>query len=263
MKIHDTAVISSAARVHEDVEIGPYVVIDGPVEVGRGTRIYSHAVLTGSTHIGEENEIHMGAIIGHVPQDFSFTGAETFLKVGDRNVIREHAQIHRGSLANSTTIIGDENYIMQNAHIAHNCKLGNEIILAGGALLAGHVEVEDKAFISGNCVVHQFVKIGTLSLMRGLSRTSKDVPPYCIIDGTHTVRGLNLVGMRRAGITAEGVSALKSAYKELFRSPGIMGSKLKRLASEGPTPEVKTLVAFITKSKRGICIARSRSSNGQ
>ena len=152
---------------------------------------------------------------------------------------------------------------MQNAHIAHNCKLGNEIILAGGALLAGHVEVEDKAFISGNCVVHQFVKIGTLSLMRGLSRTSKDVPPYCIIDGTHTVRGLNLVGMRRAGITAEGVSALKSAYKELFRSPGIMGSKLKRLASEGPTPEVKTLVDFITKSKRGICIARSRSSNGQ
>ena len=221
MAIHPTAIISPQADLDPSVDIGPYVVIDGTVRVGRGTRILAHAVLTGWTEIGEENEIHMGAVIGHVPQDVSYAGAKSFLRIGHRNIIREHSQIHRGTQPESATIIGNDNYLMQHAHVAHNCRLGNQTIIAGGALLAGYVDVADRAFVSGNCVVHQFVKIGTLALLRGLSRTSRDVPPFCIMDGTHTVRGLNVVGLRRAGFSRERITALRRAFAALSASGGI------------------------------------------
>ena len=253
MAIHPTAVVSPQAELDAEVDVGPYVVIDGAVQVGRGTRILAHAVLTGWTRIGRDNEIHMGAVVGHVPQDVAYTGARSSLRIGDRNVIREHSQIHRGTKAESETVVGDDNFLMQHAHVAHNCRLGNHTIIGGGALLAGYVTVEDRAFVSGNCVVHQTVRIGTLALLRGLSRTSRDVPPFCIMDGTHTVRGINVVGLRRAGFSPERIAALRGAFSTLFRRRGDLSRKVETLLDSDPSDDVRRLIEFIRRSERGVC----------
>lgn len=253
MAIHPTAVITPRAELDAEVAVGPYVVIDGPVQIGRGTRILAHAVLTGWTRIGRDNEIHMGAVVGHVPQDVAYTGARSYLRIGDRNVIREHSQIHRGTTAESETVVGDDNFLMQHAHVAHNCRLGNHTVIGGGALLAGHVSVEDRAFVSGNCVVHQTVRIGTLALLRGLSRTSRDVPPFCIMDGTHTVRGINVVGLRRAGFGPERIADLRRAFSALFRRRGDLSRKVETLLDSEPSADVRCLIEFIRGSERGVC----------
>ena len=253
MAIHPTAVISPQAELGAEVDVGPYVVIDGAVQIGRGTRILAHAVLTGWTRIGRDNEIHFGAVVGHVPQDVAYTGARSYLRIGDRNVIREHSQIHRGTTADSETVVGDDNFLMQHAHVAHNCRLGNQTIIGGGALLAGYVNVEDLAFVSGNCVVHQTVRIGTLALLRGLSRTSRDVPPFCIMDGTHTVRGINVVGLRRAGFSPERIAALRHAFSALFRHRGDLSRKIETLLDSDPSDDVRRLIEFIRRSERGVC----------
>jgi len=253
MPIHPTALIDPRAEIHPEADIGPYVVIEGPARVGRGTRVLAHAVLTGDTEIGDNNEIHMGAVIGHAPQDLAYKGGQSFVKIGHRNVIREHSQIHRGTTEGSATVIGNDNYLMHHSHVAHNCQLGNQTIIAGGALLAGYVQVEDQAFISGNCVLHQFVRIGTLAILRGLSRTSRDVPPFCIMDGTHTVRGLNVVGLRRAGFSHERIRALKRAFTRLFRQKVNLRRVVTELRLEPCSPDVLYLLNFIEQSKRGVC----------
>jgi UDP-N-acetylglucosamine acyltransferase len=259
MPIHPTAIIDPRAEIHPKADIGPYVVIDGVVQVGCGTRVLAHAVLTGWTEIGEDNVIHMGAVIGHEPQDLSYKGAKTFLKIGDRNIFREHSQIHRGTVEGSTTVIGDDNYFMHHSHAAHNCQIGNNTIIAGGALLAGYVQVDDHAFVSGNCVVHQFVRIGTLAMLRGLSRTSRDVPPFCIMDGTHTVRGINLVGLRRNGFSRERIRALRNAFTRLFRKRVNMRQAVTELRAETDSPDVLFLLDFIEQSKRGVCFGPKSS----
>ena len=253
MPIHPTAIIDPHAEIHADAKIGPYVVIDGTVQVGRGTHVLAHAVLTGWTEIGEDNVIHMGAVIGHEPQDLSYKGAQTFLKIGHRNIFREHSQIHRGTEEGSATVIGDDNYFMHHSHAAHNCQIGNNTIIAGGALLAGHVHVEDRAFVSGNCVVHQFVRIGTLAMLRGLSRTSRDVPPFCVMDGTHTVRGINIVGLRRTGFSPARIRALRNAFSKLFRTRVNLRQAVAELRPETDSPDVLYLLDFIEQSKRGVC----------
>lgn len=253
MPIHPTALVDSRAEIHSETDIGPYVVIDGPVRVGRGTHIFAHAFLTGDSEIGEDNEIHMGAVIGHTPQDSAYKGGQSFLRIGHRNVIREHSQVHRGTTEGSATVIGDDNYFMHHSHVAHNCQIGNQTIIAGGALLAGYVQVEDQAFVSGNCVVHQFVRIGTLAILRGLSRTSRDVPPFCIMDGTHTVRGINLVGLRRAGFSHERIYALRQAFTRLFRQKINLKRAVEELRQEPCSPDVSYLLDFIAQSKRGVC----------
>ena len=253
MPIHPTALIDPRAEIHPEADIGPYVVIEGPARVGRGTRVLAHAVLTGESEIGDNNEIHMGAVIGHTPQDLAYKGGQSFVKIGHRNVIREHSQIHRGTTEGSATVIGNDNYLMHHSHVAHNCQLGNQTIIAGGALLAGYVQVEDQAFVSGNCVVHQFVRIGTLAILRGLSRTSRDVPPFCIMDGTHTVRGLNVVGLRRAGFSHDRIRALKQAFTRLFRQKVNLRRVVTELRLEPCSPDVLYLLNFIEQSKRGVC----------
>ena len=253
MPIHPTAIIDPRAELHAEADIGPYVVIDGTVQVGRGTRVLAHAVLTGWTEIGDDNVIHMGAVIGHEPQDLAYKGAQTFLKIGHRNTFREHSQIHRGTVEGSATVIGNDNYFMHHSHAAHNCLIGNNTIIAGGALLAGYVQVEDRAFVSGNCVVHQFVRIGTLAILRGLSRTSRDVPPFCIMDGTHTVRGINLVGLRRSGFSRERVHALRNAFARLFRKRVNLKQAVAELRTETDSADVLYLLDFIEQSKRGVC----------
>jgi UDP-N-acetylglucosamine acyltransferase len=254
MAIHPTAVIDSRAEIDANVAIGPYAVIDGLVKIKTGTRVMAHAYVTGWTEIGADNEIHPGAILGDAPQDKAYKNTESYLKIGDRNIIREHAQIHRGTVAGSSTVIGDDNFLMATSHVGHNCKLGDNVILANGALLGGYVEVGNNVFISGNCVVHQFVRIGEHALMRGLSGTSRDVPPYAIIDWQHTVRGVNVIGLKRAGFDEKRIRAIKEAFRVLFRKGRNLSLALKEVEKrEWANSDVSALLDFIKSSKRGVC----------
>jgi UDP-N-acetylglucosamine acyltransferase len=254
MPIHPTAVIDARAELDASVEIGPYVVIDGPVRIGPGTRIMAHAFLTGDTELGADNVVHPGAILGHEPQDLSFREAPTGLRIGHRNVIREHAEIHRATQEGTLTVVGNDNYLMSHGHIAHNCRVGDRTIVCSGALVAGHVVLEDQAFVSGNCVVHQHVRIGRLAILRGLSRTSRDVPPFSIMDGTHTVRGVNRVGLRRSGFDAARIRALHTAFRILFRTRLNLGEAIARVEAEVRSPDVDELLAFIRGSTRGVAM---------
>lgn len=261
--IHPTAVVSSDAEIHPAATVGPYAVIDGAVRIGAGTRIAAHAVVRGSTELGERNVVDTAAVLGGDPQDLSFTGGTTFLRVGNDNVFREHVTVHRGTLDGSATVIGDGNYFMQSSHVAHNCRIASATIVAGGALLAGHVVLEDRAFVSGNCVVHQHVRIGRFALLRGLARTSRDVPPFCVIDGTHTVRGVNAIGLRRAGFDAARIAAIRRAVVVLFGRPTHLGRALARVEAGDMTDDVCELVAFVRASKRGVCVPpRRRAPSG-
>jgi UDP-N-acetylglucosamine acyltransferase len=257
--IHPTAVVDPRADVHPDADLGPYVVVDGPVRVGAGTRVMAHAFLTGHTEIGRDNVIHPGAILGHEPQDLAYRGAPTGLRIGDRNVVREHAEIHRATQEGTWTVVGDDNYLMSHAHVAHNCTIGDRTIICSGALVAGHVQVADQAFVSGNCVVHQHVRIGRLAILRGLSRTSRDVPPFAIMDGTHTVRGVNRVGLRRAGFDAKRIRTMVTAFRILFRIRTNLRDALARVETDLSGPDVDELLAFIRASKRGIAMGPPRT----
>jgi len=239
--IHPTAIVDRRAEIDASAEIGPYVVIDGPVHVGPRTRVMPHVVLVGDTRLGADNVLHAGAVLGDAP---------TGLRIGDRNVFREFSQVHRGTQPETVTVLGDQNFLMANAHVAHNCRIGSRVVLAGGALVAGHVTVDDDAFISGNCVVHQHVRIGRLSIMRGLSRTSRDVPPFSLVDGTHTVRGVNRVGLRRAGFDRTRMRAIVEAFRILFAERRNL--RLAMAEVEASTPEVQELLAFVGASRRGV-----------
>jgi UDP-N-acetylglucosamine acyltransferase len=256
--IDPTARIAATATIAPDAEIGPNVIVGEQSSIGSGTKVMANAVIGPWTTIGANNTIHFGAIVGHDPQDFGYNGEECYLTMGGGNIVREYATLHRGNRPGTTTTVGDNNFFMIQSHVAHNCIIGNNIILAGGALLAGHVEVADRAIISGNCVVHQFCRIGRFAMLRGLSRTSRDVPPFCIMDGTHTVRTLNLVGLRRNGFDPKRVRAVKNAFKVLFTSGLAMPAAVARVEAEFEiTPDVQELLDFIKTAKRGVCFGKS------
>ena len=260
MTIHPTAIIDPEAEIDSEVEIGAYVVIDGRVKIKRGTRVMAHAYLTGWTEIGEGNEIHPGAALGGAPQDKAYHGQESYLRIGANNIIREHVQIHRGTAPGSATIIGNDNFLMATSHIGHNCRLGDNVILANGAMLGGYADVGNNVFISGNCVVHQFVRIGEYALMRGLSGTSRDVPPYAIVDWQHTVRGVNVVGLKRAGFDEKRIRAIRTAYRVLFRQGRNLALAVKEVEnSNGANQDVAALLEFIKASKRGVCFGANES----
>jgi UDP-N-acetylglucosamine acyltransferase len=263
MPIHPSALIDPRSEIHPQADVGPFVVVDGAVKVGPRTRVGAHATLLGSTEIGADNVIHAGAVVGDTPQDLGFPGAESYLRIGDRNVIREHVQIHRGTKPGSATVIGNDNYFMTNAHVAHNCRIGDNVIIANGALLGGYVEVEDEVFVSGNCAVHQFVRVGRLSIMRGLSRASRDVPPFCVMDWTHTVRAVNRVGLRRAGFTPEQIRALQNAFRTLFRRVTNLTKAIAELEAGPCSPEVRYLIDFIRASKRGVSRGPRRAETSE
>ncbi len=254
MAVHPTAVIDPRAEIHAEVEIGPYVVIDGPVKVRRRTRIMAHAYITGWTEVGEDNEIHPGVILGGAPQDKAYHGEESYLRIGDHNVFREYVQVHRGTAQGSSTVIGSDNFLMAGSHVGHNCKLGDHIVLTNGALLGGYVEVGDRAFISGHCVVHQFVRVGELSLMRGLSGTSRDVPPYSVVDWQHRVRGVNSVGLKKAGFDDRRIREIKETFRILFRKGRNLALAIQEIETKGNySMDVLALLEFIKSSKRGVC----------
>ncbi len=255
--IDSTARISPTAVIAPDVEIGPNVTIGAHSVIGSGTKIMANAIIGPWTTLGENNVIHYGAIVGHDPQDYGFKGEESYAVIGNGNIIREYATIHRGNRPGATTVIGNNNFLLIQSHVAHNCVLGNNILISGGALLAGHVTVEDRAIVSGNCTVHQFCRIGRFAMMRGLSRTSRDVPPFCIMDETHTVRSINVVGLRRNGFDGKRIRAIKNAYKFLFFKGMVMANACAHVEAElEVNDDVRYLLDFIRGSKRGVCFGK-------
>lgn len=263
MAIHPTAVIDPRAELDASVEVGPHVVIEGRVVIGPGTALGPHVHVLGPTTIGRDNRVASGAVLGGAPQDLSYRGAPTELRIGDRNQIREHVEINRATKLEQPTTIGDDTFLMGHSHIGHDCQVGNGVILANGAMLGGHVQVDDRAFISGNCVVHQFVRVGRLTMLRGLSRTSRDVPPFAIMDWTHTVRGINRVGLRRAGFDREAIRAVQRAFTTLFGSRRNLRQALAEVEAGPRSAEVDELVAFIRASTRGVCFGPSGQGLGE
>jgi UDP-N-acetylglucosamine acyltransferase len=257
--IHPTAIIHPKAKVDGTVEVGPYAIIDANVTVGPGCVLGPHAYLTGVTEIGARNIFHSGCVIGGTPQDLKYKGDPTTLKVGDENVFREHATVNVATEMGEDTVVGSNNLIMAGAHIAHNCHLGNRIIMGNTSMLAGHVLVSDKAIISGSCLVHQFVRIGSQSMMQGGAAISKDLPPYTVARGYNGLCGLNIIGMRRAGMSPEERLELKKVYRMVFREGRIMRLAVEEALKGFKGGAARTLLEFIAASKRGVCAHRSRA----
>lgn len=256
MKIHPTAIISPEARLAESVEVGPYSIIGPDVQIGAGTVIGPHVVIEKYTDIGEGCHIHQFASIGADPQDLKYQGEPTRVAIGNFNTIRECATIHRATTADiGVTIIGDYNLLMAYTHVAHNCKIGNRVIMSNAVNLAGHIHVEDFAIIGGMTGIHQFTRIGAHSFIGGASAVPRDVPPYVLASGnTAKPYGLNLVGLKRRGFSEDTLQALKHAYRLVFRSSLRLAVALDRVEQEVPDlPEIRQFVEFIRHSARGIC----------
>lgn len=236
------------------MHIGDYCVIEADVEIGSGCLLEPYVYVKRWTALGERNEISSGTVLGTDPLDKAFPGDRSYLRIGNANKIREHYTISRGTQPESITEIGDENYIMTSGHIAHNCKIGNRTVICSCALLAGYVEVEDQAFVSGGVVVHQYSKIGRLAMIGGNTRVNSDVPPFFLYSGFNIeAKGLNVVGLKRAGYKQSDILALKKAYHILYRSGLKLEAALTRIEAEIGTPEAVHLVQFIRRSERGIC----------
>lgn len=268
-RIHPTALVDPNAELGADVEVGPFVVIEKGVKIGARTRLMARAYVCQRTSLGEDCVVHIGAVIGHEPQDLSYKGEPTATIVGKGCTIREHVTIHRATVKDSNpTTIGDQCFLMAGSHVAHNCMIGNSVTLANGALLAGHVHVGDRSIVSGNTVVHQFVRVGRLTMLSGGSRFGMDVPPYLIGDGANTITVLNAVGLRRApGLTDDDRAQIKAAYRILYRSDLDLKDALARLKAEFTSPAVAHWVEFYgAPTKRGFCqyrrVRRGGSSGG-
>jgi UDP-N-acetylglucosamine acyltransferase len=252
--IHPTATIHPKAQLDLDVSVGPHALIEGPVLIGSGTEIQGHAVITGSVRIGKGNRIGYGAIVGSYPQDLSFDPkAASGIEIGDNNVIREYCTIHRGTKEGSNTVVGSNNLFMVGAHLGHNARVADHVILANNVLLGGYVEIHDRVFIGGGSVVHQFTRIGTVSLLQGISGIGKDVPPFSIAVGINGIAAINVVGLRRAGFGPALRKEVKSAFELLYRSGLNAKQALEEAGKRTWTPQVVTFWNFIATSKRGIC----------
>jgi UDP-N-acetylglucosamine acyltransferase len=251
--IHPTAIVHPGARLDATVQVGPYAIIDKDVAVGAQCIVGPQVYLTGRTTIGAHNRFYVGCVIGEEPQDLKYAGDPTGLRIGDRNVFREHVTVHRSNKVAEETVIGSECFLMAHSHVAHNCHLGDGVILANGALLAGHVTVGDRAFISGNCIAHQFVRIGTLALMQGGSAVSQDLPPYTILSQGNGICGLNAIGLRRASFTAAERLELKQLYRLLFREGLNLRMALADAQTRFTSAPAKVLMGFVSASKRGVC----------
>jgi UDP-N-acetylglucosamine acyltransferase len=260
MSVDASADVAPTARVHPDAVIGPgtrigeFCVIEQDVIIGPNCLLEPYVYVKRWTRVGEENRISAGTVLGTDPLDKSFTGDRSYLFIGDRNKIREHYTISRGSQPGSETRIGNDNYVMTSGHIAHNCILGDNIVVASCVLLAGYVEVESQAFISGGVVVHQFSKIGRLAMVGGNTRVNSDLPPYFLYsDFNVAAKGVNVVGLKRANFSQEEIGRLKIAYRLLYRMGLKAEEALSRIEAEVPSEHTLHITDFVRRSKRGIC----------
>ena len=255
MKIHSSAIVSKKAKLETDVEVGPYTVIGDGVKIGQGTRIASFCVIENDITIGAGCKIFTGAVIGSIPQDLKYDGAPSRVVIGENNIIREYVTVNLSTTEGGETVIGHDNLIMAYSHIAHECVVGNHCIIANGGTLAGHVTLEDRVVIGGLVAIHQFVRLGTLSIVGGCSKVVTDIPPYATCDG-HPAKffGLNIVGLKRAGVPAAVMQDLKSAYRIFFQSGLNKKHALDEIKKSVPSsPQVQHLIEFISTSTRGIC----------
>ncbi len=260
-RIHPTAVIDPLAEIGEQVEIGPHVVVEGQVRMGDGCVVRPGAHLIGPLTMGRHNRVFSHAVLGEQPQHLKYDGEPTRVEIGDGNIFREHVTVHRGTTASGKTTIGSHNFLMAGAHVAHDCVVGDGCILANGALLGGHCIVEDNVFMSGNSALHQYVRAGRLSLLSGCSGSTMDMPPFIIQQRINVVVGVNVVGMRRAGISTEHIDAVRRAFHILYHERMVLPAALERIDRElGEVAEVAEMTAFIRASRRGINLINEREA---
>lgn len=252
--VHPTAIVDPNANLGKGVVVGPWSIIGPGVTIGDGTEIRSHVLIERNTTIGADCQIHQGAVLGTDPQDLKFHGEETYLEVGDRTIIREYATLNRGTAATLRTVVGDDCFLMTYSHVAHDCQIGNNVVLSNAVNMAGHVMIEDWAIIGGLTAIHQFVRIGAHAFVGGASRTSQDVPPYTKAAGSPMkLYGLNSVGLDRRGVSPEVRKALKRAYRIIFQSNLPLTQALDQAEAEcKELPEVGHFINFIRKSERGV-----------
>ncbi|WP_416309581.1 acyl-ACP--UDP-N-acetylglucosamine O-acyltransferase [Spirulina sp. 06S082] len=247
--IHPSAVIHPQAELHSTVRVDPYAIIGENVKIGAGTRIGAHVVLEGPTEIGVDNHIFPGAAIGLEPQDLKYKGGLSWVKIGDGNRIREYVTINRATAEGEATTIGSNNLIMAYSHVAHNCKIGDKVVIANNVALAGHVEIESRVVVGGVLGIHQFVRVGTMAMLGGMSRIDRDVPPYMLIEGNPgRVRSLNLIGLQRSGLSEEEMTLLKKAFRMLYRSDRSFNDALKELDLLGDNSYLAHLRSFLNAS---------------
>ncbi len=250
--IHSTAIIHPQAHLHPTVQVGPYAVIGDRVNIDAGTIIDPHVVIGRFTDIGKDNHIFSGAVIGGDPQDLKFDGAESFVKIGDRNRIREYVTINRATAEGAKTILGSDNLLMAYVHVAHDCVIEDHVVISGSVALAGHVHIESKAVLGGLVGVHQFVHIGSHAMLGGMSRVVQDVPPFMLVEGNPAlIRSLNLVGLKRAEVSREEISQLKKAFRVLYRSGHTIREAIDQLSLLPETDKIQRLRTFLQESHAG------------
>ena len=261
--VHPTAVISPEAELAFDVQVGPYAIIEGAVRIGPGSVVESHACLSGPMAMGSDNVVGHGAVLGKGPQHKGYRGESTTLRIGDANVFREHVTVHRGTVdGGGVTRIGDRNMFMVGSHLGHDARVGNDCTLVNGALAAGHSELHDGCILSGHSAIQQRVRVGRLAMLGGLGSVTKDIPPFVIQQGYNCVSGLNLVGLRRAGLKSSAIQALRVAFRILYKEGRTQTGALELIARDlGSIPEVDEFVSFIQATKIGISPARDPGRN--
>ena len=258
MPIHPTAIVDKHAEIDPAAEVGACAVVEAGVKIGAGTKLYPHAYISQGTTLGERCQIHPFAVVGHHPQDLKWGGSPSYTVIGDETIIRECAQVHRGTMPESTTVVGRHVYIMATGHVGHNCEIADGVIIANSGLVSGHVQIGRRAFVSGCALIHQFVRVGELAMLGGGVRVTSDVPPFMLVTPDGVV-GPNVVGLRRTGFTPEQRQEIRAAYKMLFRSGLPFRSALAHVAETVKTDPGRRLVEFLqVPSKRGCMRFRPR-----
>lgn len=262
--IHPTALISSQAELADDVFVGPGVIVEAGAIIGSGCRLLARSIITGIVRMGTNNEVGYGAVLGADPQVIGFDqGIKSSLVIGNGNIFREYVTLHHGSKEESSTIIGDDNFLMVGVHVGHDSSVGNNVIIANNCLIAGHVEIHNQATLGGGAVFHQGIRVGKLAMVRGGSRVSKNIPPYLVAYESDLVSGLNAVGLRRAGINSETRMELKKAFQLLYRSGLNISQALAAAGEKTWSSEAQCFFDFVRgSSKRGVCNVQL-SSRGQ
>jgi UDP-N-acetylglucosamine acyltransferase len=263
LAIHPTAIVDPKAELHPSVEVGPYCVIEANVRVAAGCVLMQNVYLTGWTEIGENCVLHPGVIVGHAPQDVKYDGSRTYCRIGRNNILREYVTIHRGTMPESATTVGDDCFLLAGSHVAHNCTVGSHVTMINGALLGGHVSVGNHATIGGGAGVHQFVRIGELAMVKGNAAAVMDVVPFALTSFDGRIAGINRVGLRRASLTPEEREEIRQAYRILFGRAGRFSESVSCLSTRVRTPAGRRLLEFVqAESKRGIA-GRSRNKTAK
>lgn len=259
MGIHPTAIVDSSAKIDPTATIGPHVVIDGPVEIGARTTVQASAVILGRARIGADCRIHSHSVVGDVPQDRAYQNDDSLCLIGDRCTIREGVTIHRGTGDGTATVIGNDCFLMTNSHVGHNCTLADHVTMVSGSLLGGHVQVGEKAVISGNTAVHQFVRVGMLTMLAGVTAVTQDIPPFAMTDHLGRVAGINVVGLRRSGYGSAERAEIKHAFRLLYRQTLPLPRLVELLSDGNDTDVLNPLIEFLMNSNgRGLCKGTTR-----